>query len=120
MFFISSGECTVNIVDDKRNEIIAHRLLVEGNHFGEIGLIYDCIRTASVQSRNYNTMATLSKQNFLDLMNEIPGFLKNMKRHVYRYEDPLKTYTSEMMIKLPYFSKNFMHKHIFHRILYSF
>jgi CRP-like cAMP-binding protein len=61
MFFISSGDCTVNIKDNNRREVVGHRLLVEGDHFGEIGLIYDCARTASIQSRNYNTMATISK-----------------------------------------------------------
>ena len=48
MFFIQSGDCAVNVVDDRRQEIIGHRLLVEGNYFGEIGLIYNCNRTATV------------------------------------------------------------------------
>jgi CRP-like cAMP-binding protein len=48
MFFISSGDCAVNIMDSNRELIVGHRLLVEGDHFGEIGLIYDCIRTATV------------------------------------------------------------------------
>ena len=48
MFFISSGECVVNITDDKRRLKTNHRLIVEGDHFGEIGLIYHCNRTASV------------------------------------------------------------------------
>jgi signal-transduction protein with cAMP-binding, CBS, and nucleotidyltransferase domain len=65
-------------------------------------------------------MATVSKQAFKDLMNEMPDLLLSLKRHIYRYEDPLKTYTSEMMIKLPYFDKNYMNKHIFHKILYCF
>ena len=94
MYFISSGDCVVNIIDDRRIEKIGHNLLVEGDHFGEIGLVYDCIRTATVQSRNYNTMATLTKQSFKDLMNEIPEILNHLKQHIYRYDDPLKTYTS--------------------------
>jgi len=93
MLFISSGDCAVNIIDNNRETYTGHRLLVEGDHFGEIGLIYDCNRTASVQSRNYNTMATISKQSFKDLMNEMPQLLISLKRHVYRYSDPMKTYT---------------------------
>ena len=56
----------------------------------------------------------------MDIMNEMPELLTNLKSHVYRYEDPMKTYTKQMMVKVPYFGKNYMQKHIFHKILYSF
>lgn len=120
MYFISSGDCAVNIIDHNNQEYVGHKLLVLGAHFGEIGLIYNCNRTASVQSRNYNTMATLDRQNFMDLMNEMPDMLKFLKRHIYNYTDPLKTFTKELMIKLPYFGASYMHKHVFHKIIYSF
>ncbi len=94
MFYIISGDCVVNIKDDKNVVKMGHRLLVEGDHFGEIGLIYGCQRTASIQSRNYNTMATLGKTQFWDLMGELPDMLIELKRHVYRYSDPMKTYNS--------------------------
>ena len=60
MYFISSGDCAVNIRNVDREELVAVRLLVEGDHFGEIGVVYGCRRTASVISRNYNTMASLT------------------------------------------------------------
>lgn len=44
----------------KIEKTIAYKLLVEGDHFGEIGVVYDCCRTATIVSRNYNTMANLS------------------------------------------------------------
>jgi hypothetical protein len=33
--------------------------LKEGDHFGEIAMIYKCRRTATFISKNYNTMAKL-------------------------------------------------------------
>jgi len=48
MYFISSGDCAVNIIDHNNQEYVGHKLLVLGAHFGEIGLIYNCNRTASV------------------------------------------------------------------------
>lgn len=42
MYYISQGDCTVNIRDENRNENVAARILVEGKHFGEIGIIYGC------------------------------------------------------------------------------
>jgi len=54
------GDCAVNVIDENRENHIAYKLLVEGDHFGEIGVVYDCCRTATIVSRNYNTMANLS------------------------------------------------------------
>ena len=68
MYFISQGECTIDITDENRIVQKTVRLLVEGDHFGEIGLIYGCVRSATVISRNYNTMAKLNKERFRALM----------------------------------------------------
>jgi CRP-like cAMP-binding protein len=94
--------------------------LVEGDHFGEIGMIFGCKRTATIISRNYNTMATISHQSYLDLMNEIPQYYKVLLRHVYNYEDPMKVFMKSMITKIPYFGPNYLNKHLFHKILYSF
>jgi F-box/leucine-rich repeat protein 7 len=61
LYYISQGDCTVDIIDEKRVNQKNVRLLTEGSHFGEIGVIYNCVRTASITSRNYNTMAILSR-----------------------------------------------------------
>lgn len=62
MYFIMTGDCIVNQVDENRIYRIAVSLLSEGSFFGEIGVLFKSKRTASVISRNYNTMAFLSKQ----------------------------------------------------------
>lgn len=59
IYYISSGDCSINIRDERRNVLVAEKLLVEGDHFGEISVIYGCKRTATVVSRNYNTMASI-------------------------------------------------------------
>jgi CRP-like cAMP-binding protein len=60
MFFISKGDCAVNIKDEEGKLHIAVSLLTEGDHFGEISMLYRCKRTATIVSRNYNTMARIS------------------------------------------------------------
>jgi len=60
MYFIARGDCTVDIRDECRRHHIAIKLLVEGDHFGEISALYGCRRTATVYSRNYNTIAFLT------------------------------------------------------------
>ena len=49
------------MTDENGFEHMGIRLLTEGEHFGEIALIFKCQRTASVVSLNYNTLARLGK-----------------------------------------------------------
>lgn len=90
MFFIAKGDCVVNLSDAGGVEHRCIRLLVEGDHFGEISLVYRCGRTATVVSRNYNTMARLSRGNWREVVNEHPKYLELLKKHLYRYNDVKK------------------------------
>ena len=58
-----------------------------GDHFGEIGLIYRCKRTASIISRNYDVFARLSKENWRELVNEEPKFLGYLRAYCQLYDD---------------------------------
>lgn len=79
MYYISSGDCAVNIRDKDRKILVAKKLLVEGDHFGEIGIVFGCRRTATIISRNYNTMAIISSAHYKDLINEIPIYETALK-----------------------------------------
>ena len=59
IFFIGRGDCEVNVRDERGRENEGIRILEEGDHFGEIQLVYGCRRTATVISRNYNTLAKM-------------------------------------------------------------
>ena len=74
MYFVAKGKYDVYIKTnhgvsvkkyspDMRREK-PDRILQDGDHFGEIGLIYNCKRTATVESSNYGTLALLSKANY--------------------------------------------------------
>jgi len=82
MYFLSKGDCVVNIKDNRGQEHVAVKLLTEGDYFGEIALIYSCQRSASIVSRNYNTMARISYQYYREIVNEYPDFLKVLKSHI--------------------------------------
>ena len=69
MFFISQGDCTVDVRSETGRDYNAIRLLVQGQHFGEMSFLYDCTRTASVMSRNYNMMARLSFHRLKEVIN---------------------------------------------------
>jgi CRP-like cAMP-binding protein len=74
MFFIIQGDCVLNIIEDNLKSYDAVKVMVEGDHIGEIGLIYRCKRTASVISRNYNTLARLGKERYREMCFNYPEF----------------------------------------------
>jgi CRP-like cAMP-binding protein len=78
----------VNVRDNQKNiEIVAHQLLVEGDYFGDIGVLYNNIRTSTVICRNYNTMARLSHLNFRQIASDFPLFKNHMFKNIYKYKD---------------------------------
>ena len=103
MFFISKGDCAVNIKDQNGKNHIAMSLLVNGNHFGEISLIYKCKRTCTVVSRNYNTMARLTFINWREIVNEFPKYLEYLKYYLYSYDDIRKQFLIKMISQIFYF-----------------
>jgi CRP-like cAMP-binding protein len=62
MFFIAKGECGINVRTPDRVEKEMYKRLQEGEHFGEIAMIYKCRRSATVISLNYNTIAKLGEE----------------------------------------------------------
>ena len=74
MYFLSKGDCVVNIKNVDGTDSNTKTLLTEGDHFGEMAMIYRCKRTASVISRNYNTMSRISFLQYREIVNEFPDF----------------------------------------------
>jgi len=92
MYFLSKGDCAINITDEQGKEYVAVRLLTEGDYFGEIAMIYKCKRTATVVSRNYNTMARITYDRYREVTNEYPEFQRLLKDHLYKYNDKKKEF----------------------------
>lgn len=61
MYFIAQGECTVMVTDENKAEKEVCTLAA-GNYFGEVALIKNCRRTASVFSKTYTTLAEFEKR----------------------------------------------------------
>lgn len=63
LYFLAIGHLKVTIVDEKWK---LHHLptMIPGVMFGEIGLLCECKRTASVISDQYSTICNISKDLF--------------------------------------------------------
>lgn len=62
LYFLVAGSCIQSRNDSCcKNRIKTIKLLTPGDHFGEIGLLYNCERTCSISSVDYNIVARLAK-----------------------------------------------------------
>lgn len=102
MYFIGKGDCIVNVRDEKAREHTSIATLKEGDHFGEIGLIYNCRRSASVLSSNYNTLARLLQSRYRELVAEYPEYQVELKKHLMEYDDPKIRFMLKMIQKVVY------------------
>eukprot|EP01061_Rhynchopus_euleeides_P023271 TRINITY_DN37949_c0_g1_i1.p2 TRINITY_DN37949_c0_g1~~TRINITY_DN37949_c0_g1_i1.p2 ORF type:complete len:538 (+),score=221.78 TRINITY_DN37949_c0_g1_i1:100-1713(+) len=74
MFFVSRGE--LNVVSDDDKVVFT---LKDGGFFGEIALLYDTKRTASIVARTYCDMFVLTKEDFKKVMKKFPTQSKGIK-----------------------------------------
>lgn len=97
--------------------------IYNGQHFGEIRLIYGCPRTASVASKSYNITCKMDKNQYQAIIKKYPVFQDICKRHVYKYTDSDKdffyTYLQRMTI-LKEEGKQTINVGLLHDLMYSF
>lgn len=67
MYFISRGE--LNVVGDNGTVVFTLR---DGGFFGEIALLYDTKRTATIVARTYCDMFLLTKEDFKKVLRQFP------------------------------------------------
>ena len=91
MYVISKGVCSVSIYDEcietKKMKDQEVRTLTESDYFGEISLIHDSVRTASVTSKNYLTLGKLDLKTLYELASTYPFFKNTLLERMYRYDD---------------------------------
>ena len=71
MYFIRNGKFSVTVktdyispeTEDNQPELVSY--LIDGDMFGEISLLYNCKRTATVRSENYGNLALLKQSDFI-------------------------------------------------------
>lgn len=100
MYFIQSGDCVLDLIDHSKNEYMFPNILVNGDHFGEIALIYNCNRTCTVTSRFYNTLAKLSYARYRGFINVYPEYNRFLMSHSRRYIDPNKEFFINLLYKI--------------------
>jgi CRP-like cAMP-binding protein len=67
MYFLAKGECDVFVLSEKKQEMFV-RNLKAGALFGEVAIVTNNRRTATVKSKNYITVAGLSEEGYKEVI----------------------------------------------------
>jgi len=102
MYINSKGELAV-LVKDEYNKQSFVRILESGDIFGEVALIAECPRTATVQCLNYCTWAILKIEGFREICKLFPEFLTKMRQKRWEYKDRWKTFMFKIINTVYYF-----------------
>jgi CRP-like cAMP-binding protein len=108
MYFIGRGDCRVDIVGQDGRKATRHPSatnpnLGEGDHFGEIQMIYENHRSASVISLNYNTLAKLTYSDYKNLVGEFPEYEFALKNYITsNYKDSKIQFLRKMIRSVSY------------------
>jgi len=116
MFFLAKGDGEVRVRDHQRNDKRV-KILPPGSHFGEICLITNSRRTASVKSLNYCTIAQLDRDHFKEITKQHPEVITKMKEGLREYQDNYKLFVKRMVLSIPYLRQ--LPDQIVEEILYS-
>lgn len=96
LFFLAKGELVVIIYDENNEERYVNTLKL-GAYFGEVGIIRDWPRTATVKSKNYTTCAKLVDKNFKDFRNRYPKIIREMNDNIIQYQDRWKKFLKKTL-----------------------
>mmetsp|Transcript_38781 Transcript_38781/g.58957 ORF Transcript_38781/g.58957 Transcript_38781/m.58957 type:complete len:96 (+) Transcript_38781:290-577(+) len=81
-------------------------------------MIYKCKRTATVISRNFNTMARFSYNSYREVMNLYPEFQRHLKMKIYNYDDSRKVFLAKILLEIDYF-KRYLTQESLHELIYK-
>jgi len=84
LYLIAKGDCSVWVKDHARSQVFV-RKLGRGDYFGEVSILTNQPRSATVKSTNYSTMACIHQSKFYDLCSNFPDVLLKMEAKALQY-----------------------------------
>lgn len=104
LYFVARGDCAVFVQDEKSRTKLVN-ILRPGQHFGEVALITNGGRTATVRARNYCTLAMLHREDFTNLISTYSHTMQKFKEGMFAYDDRYKKYLLRMIKRIPFFKE---------------
>ena len=108
LYFIAKGKCRVEIKDkfiERQETFLIPKILEQGDHFGEISMLYNCKRSAtvSVERSYYLTCAKINRNNYNELLQIYPVMNNLLKEYTKQYDDPIKLFLEMSMNQIDFF-----------------
>ena len=116
IYFVSEGSCEVEVLDELKEKYRV-KVLHQGAHFGEIAVLFETYRTATVRSIDFATLAVLSKEQLETLFSKFPNIKKAFFQSVIKYKDPYRMFIERTLNKLSYLQG--LDGKAFNRLIYS-
>jgi CRP-like cAMP-binding protein len=104
MFFLADGVCSVEVTDENKDPKHV-RELSKGAHFGEVSLVYNTKRTATVMSDTYCNIAEVSSKDFYQILNHFPSLKMRMRKFTSVYNDVWKEYLLSILGQIEYLNE---------------
>merc|ERR1711916_76980 len=79
LYFVDSGKCQVIAYPDEESLVLA--TIQRGNYFGEVGLLFDVPRTASVFAAEHTDVFTLSREDLVEVLSFHPEERERFDAH---------------------------------------
>ncbi len=98
LYFIESGAVKVFVADDDGKEVVLNTLGA-GDYFGELALLGETPRTASVMTLEETRCRTLGRHDFLELVRERPQIALNLIRHLVEQVGTLTEKVSTLALR---------------------
>jgi cAMP-dependent protein kinase regulator len=118
MYFLVSGDCMVFQQDLNGNEHCNAKLLTRSDHFGEIGILYNCERTCTIRSVTYNILARISKPKLRQIMSDYPEMVALLIKNTYTYKDSFKSFFMHRLKNIDYLCE--CSPSVLHTLFYKF
>ena len=102
MYILAIGEVSVSVRNLDGFERVV-RKLGSGSFFGEVALLTESKRTATIRTLNFCTYGTLSQTHLADLLTKFPSLKDSFLQHIIHvYNDEQRTMIVERLVELPF------------------
>ena len=92
-FSFTQREISVKTLDNDDKSANINKILVPGDYFGEVSLLFGCRRTATVESTNYCECVVVPNEEFMQLMANYPSYKNFLVRNSIRsYDDEMRIF----------------------------
>lgn len=101
MYFIGKGGCNV-FTKNKFNRQQKVNTLKPGEYFGEVAILNNCKRTATVRANNYSTIGHIERDALEQIFDNEPEAMDKLKSGRKNYQDHWKLFQKDLLKYIDY------------------